>query len=352
MAFEFQTNVTLHSRYIQEQFTKFLPNFIQPDIGSFWGLDSSQNMVKSNADLPLGLEEIKAFSKDYIGEVAEFNGNATDIPTVDVILGELKGVETAIHINAANWTKFELYKQQLAQKNRTYMPTLDIVGEKMLAMGEFHDRNEHDRVLFGLPNKENFKGLYNQSDVRTLDVTDDVYALTPSQLYDLFIDWVYEFKTDNQDFTNLSRIEMNIPTPLMKRLSRPYNDNYDSTSVFSRLTDSRQGYYVGAINDHFENEGAYLNTKINKGVTAYPTNRDRIIIKLRGNQNPKTNSILGNNNLRTETLERHYFPRLVETPFTPDGGLTWKVFSFGASTGVYTYRPQRIMYVDINNASK
>ena len=352
MAFEFQNNVTLHPRYIKEQFTRFLPSFIQPDIGNFWGLDSSQNMVKSNADLPLGLEEIKAFSKEYIGEVAEFNGNATDIPTVDVQIGELAGVETAIHINAATWTKFELYKQQLAQKNRTYMPTLDIVNEKMMAMGEFHNRNEHDRVLYGMPNKNNFKGIYNQNDVKTLDVTDDVYALTPKQLYDLFIDWIYEFRVDNMDFTNLARIEFNIPTPLMKVLSRPYSDSYESQSIYSRLTDSNQGYYIGRITDHFENEGDHLNTKIKKGTTDYPTNRDRIIVKLRGNQNPKTNSILGNNNLKTETLERHYFPRLVEVPFTPDGGLTWKVFSFGASTGVYTYRPQRIMYIDINNASK
>ena len=350
MVFSFQPNIKPIPRYLEEQSTLFLPGFYQPDIGNFWGLDRSTNMTSSVPDLPLGLEEIKAFSKDYIGEVARFNGNAQDIPTVDVEIGEMKGVTVAIYINAATWTKFELEKQRLTQANNVYMPSLDIVGEKMAAMGEFHNRNEHSVVLYGF---DGDGGIYNLNGVEAVDVSLDIYAdtFTPRQLYDFFVDQIYEFKADNF-LKNMSRIELKIPTPLMKKMSEPLSDNFDSVTVFQKLTDTSQGFYVGRIDDAFENEGEHLNTKINKGVTAYPTNRDRIIMKVRGTAQPESNSILLKNNARNEPIIRHYFPRIVEQTFTPDGGLTYKKFSYGATTKSYAMRPQRIKYLDINNTSK
>lgn len=350
MVFSFQSNIKPIPRYLEEQATLFLPGFYQPDIGNFWGLDKSMNMTSSIADLPLGLEEIKAFSKDYIGEVARFNGNAQDIPTVDVEFGELGGIKTAIYINAATWTKFELEKQKLAQANQTYMPSLDIVSEKMAAMGEFHNRNEHAVVLYGF---DGDGGIYNLSGVSALDIADDVYndTFTPKQLYNLIVNQIYEFKSDNF-LKNMSRIELLIPTPLMRKMAEPINDNYDSVTVYQKLTDASQGFYVGTINDAFENEGENLNTKINKGTDPYPVNRDRIIMKVKGTAQPTTNSILGNNNAKNEPIVRHYFPRIVEQTFTPDGGLTYKKFSYSATSKSYAMRPQRIKYLDINNASK
>lgn len=357
MAFEFNSNITLSPQYLADQFTKFLPGFYQPDIGEFWGLDRTRNLHKATPDLPLGLENIKGFAKQYIGEVAEFNGNAQDIPTVDVQIGEFSGIKAKIYINAATWTKFELIRQSNAQQIGAYMPSMDIVKERVDAMGEFHNRNDHMVTLFGggfLKSIPGFRGIYNQDNVIAKDITQDWYDttnVTPQQIYNSLIDEIYEFIADNF-VTNLSRIELLIPTPLMKRMSESINSNYESVSLFKKLTDSTQGYYVGKITDAFENEGAYLNLHIRKGATAYPTNRDRIIIKLAGTQNANSSSILATDNARSETLQRHFFPRVMETTFTPDGGLTFKRFAFSATTGVYALRPNRVKYLDINNASK
>lgn len=362
-----QPEAEIITRYIEEQVTKYLPGFYTPDMGDYWGYDSSMNMHTSRSDLPIAIDQIQGFTRDLYGSAAIWNGKSTDIPTVDFVIGKLPPIRAAILVSAMTYDEFDLYRQTASRTTQTWMPSVDLISTKTAAVGEFIDRREHEIILYGYKPKKMY-GLYNQP-IDPHNITTNFYTANPDQVYDAFLDLIYRFK-QRTFLSSGARIEIKIPSKLVKVLSKPYSYAEivgtssaritGATTIWSLLTDPKQnGYFIGKITSADENEGIHLNNWINENSkdgapdTKYPTTKDRIIFKVTSpDSGVKTTPLTGgfNNNKNAPTLMRHFFPRRM-MPTKPMGYLSYHKLAFSATTALWTPRKNRLMYVDFPNGN-
>lgn len=328
-------------RYAKEQLIRYEDKFFEVDIDEFWGLNPDLNFHTSIADLPLGIEEIQYYGKEYYGSAAIYDGAATDIPVVDVSLSrDRESYRSAIFINGAKWTRFELEKQREADRSKIGIPSLSLIAEFQRAMAMYLNNREHYTVLYGIPDRGLY-GLYNQPGVTTLDVPINLYdeGIGGQAIYNQLISWIDQFVREAK-LTSRNQVEIKIPDKLMKRLSilipvvdtagLPANTIYTGayTTIYEMLTSSVRGQPIKRITSALENEGDNL-----EYWQVFPAGRqrDRIIFKA-----------------TTEVLERHFYPR-EQLPIWQIDSLRYEQISFSGTTGLFARRKNRMMYVDFKN---
>lgn len=329
-------------RYAKEQLIRYEDKFFEVDIDEFWGLNPDLNFHTASSDLPLGIEEIQYYSKEYYGSAAIYDGAATDIPVVDVSLTRDKeSYRSALFINGAKWTRFELEKQREADRSNIGIPSLSLIAEFQRAMSMYLNNREHYTVLYGIPDRGIY-GLYNQPSVTTLDVNINLYDETigAQQIYNLLIAWIDQFVREAK-LTSRNQVEIKIPDRLMKRFSLlipvvdtaglPPNTIYTGayTTIYEMLTTNTRGQAIKRITSAVENEGDNLEYW---QVMTTGRQRDRIIIKATG----------------ADVLERHFYPR-EQLPIWQIDSLRYEQISFSGSTGLIARRRNRLMYIDFKN---
>lgn len=315
--------------YLQDQLSKYKSSLYDIDTGEFWALNPNLNFIKRNADLPLGANDLVMFNRQYFGSAAIYDGKGSDIPIVSY-MNKMGKVPALIVIDGAEWNKFDLEKEELANSANRGLPRQSLTSINYLAMADFITRREHYLTLYG-DETRNFFGLYNQPGITKIDyAVANVYdpvAVTPLALYRLFITWIGQFMAQSLN-SRSQQIEIKIPERLMSRLSEPFSDASPEITVFQMLTDPSKGRSVGSITSAIEGEGQNLI----QNITGLAANRDRLIFKSSG-----------------DALEQDFYPRDV-SPEVMVNPITWQVVSYSGISSVYTGRSNRVMYIDIRNA--
>ena len=322
--------ISFLGRYLKDQLVKYISNFFEIDQAEFWGLNLSLNFHVAHSDLPIGLEEIRYFAKQRFGQSAIYDGVATDIPVVDVLMGELGRVPTAIFINAAKWNYFDLEKQKTAENTGLNVPTLNIVSESQSAMAEYLNRREHYTVLYGVEERpigeRKLYGIYNQPRANIVLSSQNFYNLPTENLYTIFLDLIHQF-IESSLVSSSKQIEIKIPERLMRKMAEPYNQ-VSGVTLYEMITGDKVGYGISRITSARENEGANLLEHKVRDDSQY----DRIIFKT-----------------TTPCLQRSFYARNT-LPIFQINSLTWEQVSFSATTGVFCPRLNRLMYVDFKNS--
>ncbi len=315
-------------QFLLSQLTKYQGRFYELDEAEFWGLNSELNFHSILPDLPLGLEQIEFFTKNYFGQSALFTGNATDIPVVNVQIAPLGRVPVAIFINAANWNFFQLQREAVAQSSQISIPSINVISESQAAAAEYMNRRQHYVSLYGIPER-GIKGIYNLDGVYTMDIDINLYdpAVTPQMIYEIFLN-IIQTGTENCLVTNSMLLEVKIPERLNKRLAEPYSE-MTGTTIKEMLTDPNKGYAVAKITSARENEGESL-YRVGVFEEAW-RNKDRILVK------------------RVDAgIMRHVYPRR-SLPVFQKNSLTWEQVNIEATSGTYLPNTNRVMYVDFKN---
>jgi hypothetical protein len=335
-------DITKTGFYLKEQLTKTLPNIYNVEYSDLWGLDPSLNYHQATADLPLGLEEINAWVKDNLGRIpALYDGQARDIPTVDVEIGK-RAYKIAVFALKTDWNLLQIEKDRLAAQIGQLMPSMNIVALKQDAVADFFNRGDHQVILWGYP-KVGIRGLFTQTGITTVDTafvpykkTAGAFDVSSIQLYNDFVAIINNFMT-RAKLTSATRVQMKIPRKLHMRLLEIYqtsNGNMIGGQTIKQLLRSTEmGLGVTDIQEHDELHGVTLNQFAwNDTATGFlPANRDRIVFKAVG-YNPK----------------RSFYTRRPFNPF-PLSTLDYEQITIGATTGFMSLQPEKMWYYDFSN---
>lgn len=322
-----QNQIKYYGKYLEEQLIKHQKEFYKTDTLEHWGLNPDENFHTAYPDLRIGMDKMAFYTKENFGSAGIYDGMSNDIPIVNTQAGKLGEVNKVILMNAAEWSYFDLQQMEFAESTG-YSPTMDVIRGNQEAMGEFIDRKTHEIILYGEPEREIY-GLYNQPGITQLKLDVELYnpAVTPQDLYKIFLTIIQAF-SDFSLITNPSMQDYKLPERFLKRLAEPYS-NLTGTTLYQMLTSSQLGYNVSSISSARENSGLHLYQK-----NVFPSllaNRDRIIIKT-----------------TTPSISRNYYAR-TQFPPTEVDSIKWRQISFSGTTGLYTIRPNRVMYVDFLN---
>lgn len=312
-------------RYIDDQL-KNRKGFYEVDTSTFWGLDPARNFTTRTADLKVGQRSLEFLNRIGYGTANIYDGKATDIPIVDYSMGA-GNVPALLLIDGARWNIFDLETEQTA--NESGIGTRhNLIQTSLELMGEFLNRRENELMLFGDEDR-NVYGILNQPITPVDYAVSNLYdaAVTPIQIYNLFIGWIQQFVTQAKISTS-RQIQIKIPERLMAKMSAPYSDATPSITLYEMLTNQSKGYAVASIDSAIELEGQHLTAN---NVTI-PANRDRIIFKTTGT-----------------VMECSFFPRKT-TPVAIMSATQREIVSYSGISSVYTPRSNRLMYVDIKNA--
>ena len=91
------------NHYLSDQLAINVGRIYNVNQDLLWGLNPDLNMHTAQADLPLVAEEMRMFYRENLGQIpAIYDGNADDIPTVDVSVGS-RTVKAAMFALASKW---------------------------------------------------------------------------------------------------------------------------------------------------------------------------------------------------------------------------------------------------------
>lgn len=345
MPVQFVNNTSPYGLFLAEQLTKTLPKLYRINYDDYWALNPQQSLHTAIADLPLGLEEIDAYSIGNTGQMAAlYDGTGDDIPVVDVTLGKLPPVKVAIFVQGAFWTEMDLERMQVAMASNSLAPTMNIISAKQTAVADYFNRREHYTALYGYP-KKGLYGIFSLRGIRTPDATFSpyvmnagAYTLTTKELYDNLSDLIYYFM-DRARLTSPSQVAMVVPPKLGRRLVEVYSDpigNLTGTgmTVKQMLSSTELGMGVSVITQRNELKGEnltlYVPNETNTGM--YDAGYDRIMFKSIGYD-----------------LERHFYARNPK-PIHQVTSLKYEQVTIGATSGIINYEPEKVWYYDFNNA--
>jgi hypothetical protein len=341
---QFVTNASPYGLFLQQQLTRTLPTLYKVKYDDLWALNPAQSLHNAIADLPLGLEFIDAYAMGDTGQMAAlYDGLGDDVPVVDVTLAKLPPIKTAIFIQGAWWTEFELERMKTAIALGTNFPTLDIVQAKQAAVGEYFNRREHYTSLYGYP-KKGLYGIFSLRGISTPDATftpyrkvNGDYVVTTKQLYDDITSLVYMFM-ERARLTSPNQVIMVVPPKLERRLVEIYIDTAGNMfrtglTVKQMLQSTELGMGVNLITSRMELQGTDLTKYVpNESNTAmYDPTFDRIMFK----------------SVNYE-LERHYYPRRPK-PVFPVNSIKYEQITIGATSGIMNFEPERVWYYDFKN---
>ncbi|MEY2833308.1 MAG: hypothetical protein RLZZ574_2567 [Cyanobacteriota bacterium] len=327
-----------YKNYLYKEITKRLdsPLIYKMQQETYWGNDTSRNMHRTVADLPLGLDVIESWFDNLaqIGMADEYDLYSDDIKLVELEgLGFGKFYCTAF-ARAINWTWGEIEKYRTAQTQGTLIESFNPIDAKLGRLGSYFNKREHYTVLYGYP-KRRLYGIFSQQGCSTQDTTFKPLAatgqLTVRQLCFDIRDYVFFFM-DRAGLSSPNQVTIGIDPFLFARLSEPYVDpqgsekgsgfaylasiNITSFEVYNELRGDNLTKYV--IND--------------AGNAMYDSAFNRIVFKA------------------PYTPERHIFPRKVFEPFQVKT-MKYEQVGISASTGIIFREPNKIWYLDYSNTT-
>lgn len=335
-------NLTKVNSYLANQLTQTLPRIYQVNQDILWGLNPALNFHRAIADLPLVAEEIQYFVQENLGQIpAIYDGNADDIPTVDVSIGGKK-VKAAMFALSTVWNILQIEKQRLAAQINNDIPSLNLVAAKQSAVADFFNRGEHYTVLYGYP-KLGIRGIFSQQSSAQIDDTftpyvkaAGAYTMNTATLYDDLVSMVYAFMSRAR-LSSPAQVQMKVPPALARRLVEVYKTSAGESTgmtLMAMLKSVDLGMGIASIDTHNELQGSELNKYVpnESGTAMYSTARDRIVFRA-----------------TTAEIERHYYAR---RPFPPyqRSTLEWEQVTVGATTGIINPFPEYIWYYDFSNA--
>jgi hypothetical protein len=248
------SGITQAGKFLQEQIRMVDPKVIQTEYPEYWGAEGEHHTVKEG--LPFGVKEVSTVRLDYSGRAVNWTGKTRDIPLANYAI-DTDNYKTLACALGAEWGFEELLIQEAAEKSGVYTGTVvDVVTAYNNALQKGIQEWMHIRTLFGDP-EINFYGLFTNPDVEQIIVSDDLYALTPSELQDYFHGIVNDFTDD----IGLTATEFDVLTnvKLFAGLTKQMSPgNASSTTPYELLTDPDKGAAIKSISKVNELKNKYL----------------------------------------------------------------------------------------------
>jgi hypothetical protein len=237
-------------KFLSEQYTRVEPNIIETIYPELWGFEGLHHQVEMGG-VSLATEQIVTLRVDRTGTAVNYGGKATDIPLANYGI-ETDKYKVSIGVLGAEWHYTELVKQQEALNSQTaYSIVPDVVSNYMMALEKGLREYVHLRTLFGNYDPldpTTFTGLFNNPQVELINETTDLYALTPIQLYQYFLDVITNYKKSTK--LTGGQIELLVNSDLYNRLTSINNSGIDANiTPYMLLTDPMRGSGVARISE-------------------------------------------------------------------------------------------------------
>lgn len=334
------TSVNKTGLYLQQQLTKYIPNFYTVDYSELWGLDPTLNYHRAVPDLPLGLKQIEYWTKDNLGQIPTlYDGYGDDIPVVDVEIGN-NTVKAGMFTLATEWNLLQLEQERVAASMGSMIPSINLVAAKQDSLADFFNRGDHHLSLYGYP-KAGIRGIFSIPGINNIDSSfqpykkaSGAYTLTTAQLYTDLVSLIRIF-VSRARLSSPAMVQMKVPPILGERLQEFYQVSGSTVLLTLKqlLSSPDVGMGVARIDICNELQGAELNKYVynESGSGFYSTGNDRIVFKA-----------------TSYTPERHYYPRRLYPAYQVNT-LKYEQVSIGASTGIINVKPEKMFYYDFNN---
>ncbi|NJL54534.1 DUF2184 domain-containing protein [bacterium] len=310
-------------KFLQSQVVRYDPQFYAAPQLNLWGVGSTY--IPTFPDLPLGLDRIESFRKEYVGRAALSTGQTLDVPLVDLGISS-NDIKTIAIMAGAEWNLFQVEKYA----NLGSGPRMNLVDEKLDAINYAINHRFHELTWAGEPvSGLDFRGIFNARYVNVLNETGtNVMALTQAQLYDWFQSVIATYKA--QSGLAYNQITAYVSDALYIKTTTPYDVSGSGESPFSRLTDPNRGRFLNLMEPITELASASL---FQAGLT---TNANRGIL------------MLGYFDRRS--IRRSVYP-IDRTDVIPrDTGLEFGVTGFCAVSEPEVKMPEHFLYVQYATA--
>lgn len=305
-------------QFLEKELTLVLPEVLQTvrdELRFYNGV-----LVPVLGQLPDGVDFIKQYRQDFTGMAARYNGIATDIPTVDVLMTSHSWTSGQWAI-AVTWNTQEVEYYQRAQSAGEITRTLGPVQLKMQAASRIIGENLNKAIAFG---DTNFKGFLKHPDVTTAVETTSPYTLTAPNLYLYFHNLLWSLSRQSKLSPN--QFSMLCPPALYRQLTEPLGVDTPNLTAFSMLTDPSKGIYFSDIEMLPELSYEMLEEG---GVFNAGTNKDRLVIYQRS----------------PDTVSRYAAP-LRTTNAMNYPIMHWSIAMHQRSSEIIVRQPLRIIYRD------
>jgi hypothetical protein len=310
-------------KFLKEQLILVEPEIIRTVYPQLWGFEGKYHTVKSG--LGFGVNNIVSTRIDSVGKAVNFGGKAIDIPLANFGI-DSDSWKTIMGVLGAEWSWTELEQQKAAENSGT-LGAVNVVQEYSNALERGIRQWVHERTLFGDPADNSFTGLFNNSDVETIVLTDNLYSLSPRDLHLYIKNIIKNFEKTSKLTASASDMLVNVD--LFDNLTNPISQSAGGgggeATPYELLTDSKKGVSLRQINR--VNELTYASLVEYGRITA-SANQDMFMLY--------DNS--------AETLYKH-FSGVYKTPAAlKDDGMTYRTTGFAKTSEVVVKMPFRVRY--------
>lgn len=212
-------NITESQSYLDRRLEYLDPAFI---MRTFVGLpfDNGQALYSPEI-LPWGVESIYQEIAEFVGETLEFTNDLTDVPFVQVSVGE-ESYKVQYRTLGYRFTLMEMEKEALAAKNGQQL--VDKVAIKNKAIARIFSEYGNYTGAYGVPER-GMSGALNDPNVPINNSNIDFGTATDNEIVDFFTDEI----TSVEDQLNLAGEPnvIHVPKKLQKRICQiKPNDNW------------------------------------------------------------------------------------------------------------------------------
>jgi hypothetical protein len=269
-----QNSILTAGKYLQEQLRKVDPKVIETVYPDYWGYNGNYHTVVPG--LEFGTTEVVTVRRDFAGTAVNYNGGGvTDIPLATYGL-DTDSYKTLAGIIAIQWSYQELLQQQAAENNGSSLFNIDVVTSYNESLQKAIKEWVHKKTVFGDPSI-GFKGLLNNANVTTTVLTDNLYALSSSDLHVYMKNLIKNFKKTALLTATPSDLIVNVD--LFDKLTNPITGNNTaiggSSTPFELLTDSKKGGSLRSIAEVNELSDSFLEQY---GVLSAGSNQDMFVL--------------------------------------------------------------------------
>lgn len=254
-------------QFLKEEITQVFPDILQTvrdELRFYNGV-----LIPVAGQLPDGIEFIKQYRQDETGLATRYNGIATDIPTVDILMSSHEWT-VARWIIGATWNDEEVLAYQRRQSYGEISGGGGPIQQKMAVASRVIAENINKALAFG---DTNFKGFLNHSDIPTATESTSPYTLTAPNLYAYFQNLL--FAVSEAARLSPNQFSLLLPPALYLKLAQPFDTTSPNVTPFSMLTSPSNGIYFADIEMLPE---LSFNRLESGGATSPGTNRDRLVI--------------------------------------------------------------------------
>jgi hypothetical protein len=258
-------------KFLKEQLRQVEPELIKTVYPEMWGFEGKFHPVKSG--LSFGVSEIKTGRIDYTGVAVNYGGKATDIPLANYGI-DSDGYKTLMGVLGVEWGWTELQQQEAAQTAGS-LGAVNVVQEYSNALEKGLREWVHIRTLFG-DSTSGFRGLFNHTDVETVVLTDDIYAMSPRDKHLYIKQLLTQFKKTSK--LTATPVDMLCNSDLYDDLTDPISTSAGGGSEatpYEYLTDPKKGSNLRTIQEVNELSYDYL---VQYGRILAAANQDMFVI--------------------------------------------------------------------------